>query len=153
TSRQLTNFYSSAPDWRFWRWSRLAQLGLTAGLLVAASALGILLGIGKGRHSPRPLASVHAPWEANRGACHGTLEQEGDLRSGGSVAPVDPHGCQTCHEGPAHHTACRESEASCITCHKEHTGQRARLTRVDDAHCTRCHDDLTSAINYGASTR
>jgi predicted CXXCH cytochrome family protein len=55
---------------------------------------------------------------------------------------VDPEGCKRCHAGPAHHPISRHAEAACTACHHEHGGRQARLTRVTDDQCLRCHEDL-----------
>lgn len=147
--QKLTESYAPTPlTWRFWRWPRTHQGLLLVFLLSAASALSYHFGIGQQRHSPLPLSAVHAPWESSCQTCHVTLETSSLL--GGSAPPivgkVDPQRCQSCHRGATHHTMSQHIEDNCTTCHTEHTGRQAHLTRVKDSYCTHCHQDLDAKV-------
>jgi hypothetical protein len=62
------------------------------------------------------------------------LHQDSDSRS------VPDSACQQCHSGAVHH-ATAVGERRCVSCHREHHG-RAALVRMDNRHCTSCHDNL-----------
>lgn len=150
-ARTLSDFYQIKPLkwrrdwWRLWRWRRPHVLGITIFIGVVALVAN-LLGWGAWRHSPGPVANVHAAWENNCSACHGTPSAETTLGAIGRIpAPlaVDSARCKACHAGPPHHESCIGFEADCASCHREHRGRHARLTMVGDEHCVRCHSDLT----------
>jgi hypothetical protein len=109
-------------------------------------------GLGRLRASHGPLARVHAAWESNCEACHVAGEPIQD----NVLAPAWPRAtsasekrCQSCHQGPAHHT-CARGTPSCASCHRDHRGRDASLARTPDSACTQCHADLKSHIKPGA---
>jgi len=147
THQALTKYYAPKPlGWRFWVWPRALLALVLLVLLLVVALLSLVFGIWQERHSPAPLSATHAPWESSCQTCHVTIETSSFL--GVSTRPmvgkVDPQRCQTCHRGANHHTTCRNVEATCTTCHQEHRGRHAELTRMDDSHCTRCHQNLDS---------
>jgi hypothetical protein len=132
-------------------WLPLAVLTL-AGAFWAAE----FFARGDGRYSPGPLAGVHATWDDNCAACHvGSRPLAGNNWAAaltGQTHVADAQ-CQTCHAGPPHHAGEKPNEAAgCTTCHREHHGRQAALTRVADSHCTRCHADLASHVQAGGQT-
>ncbi|MFM9960118.1 MAG: cytochrome c3 family protein [Planctomycetaceae bacterium] len=121
-----------------------------------------------------PVASVHATWENKCEACHVDFApiQDGtwaaSLLNAWSPLPNKPgkwehladQKCEACHPGPVHHFRQIPDEVpSCASCHQEHDGRLASLLRMDDATCTKCHDDLNAHLvvanpqAYGNVTR
>jgi len=78
--------------------------------------------------SPKALtvSANHATFAANCGACH----QE-------DVAVTDER-CTVCHAIGLHQDT--DVEMTCGSCHVEHSGRLADLTRMDSDRCTDCHD-------------
>lgn len=135
---------------------------------LAVCSATVLLGIFALTRSDRPyshgpVASVHTAFDANCEACH----KPQSLSAGGVLDPqsrwLDLE-CQTCHGGPAHHRDVKwpadwpkqelngkPSDAQCAACHHDHNGKSFSLTRLDDAHCTKCHADLPQHHQAGAS--
>jgi predicted CXXCH cytochrome family protein len=105
-------------------------------------------GAGGMRHSPGPLAHVHAAWDSNCTACHPGAEP---LNASSWVHQVthNPHAsdatCQQCHAGPPHHPEKERAKhqdalvPGCTACHQDHHGRDANLLRSPDRHCTVCH--------------
>jgi hypothetical protein len=142
-NRKLTEFYR--PEWRWWevwRWPWKYRLAVCA----AVAAVVWLDQTGAGsRHSPGLLASVHATWDTQCNACHGTLssgEQGGWWRAKLAFDRVQSDRCRECHAGPPHHQVSEKFEAECSACHREHRGRDASLLRVADERCTSCHSNL-----------
>ncbi|MFM8892364.1 MAG: hypothetical protein ACKOTB_12215, partial [Planctomycetia bacterium] len=53
--------------------------------------------------------------------------------------------CEACHRGPAHHPLQVSAEVgSCASCHADHRGRGADITRVADRTCTACHADISA---------
>ena len=122
-------------------------LGLGVGVVVAAVA-GFAAMRGDARLiSGGPLSSAHATLEQDCASCH----------SGFSA--VSDEACSTCHEklgdeigrySFAAHYLYRsndferlvpsEHEVSCASCHTEHGGREATLSRVPNQRCATCHD-------------
>jgi hypothetical protein len=94
-------------------------------------------------HTHGALAGVHKPWEENCAACH-VGYTPGDL---GVLSLFNARErwhnltCEKCHAGPVHHAAVRQAQ-ECADCHHDHQGVASSLTRIDDAHCTKCHANL-----------
>ncbi len=121
--------------------------GIAAVAILAFVGLDQLLGRGM-LVSKGPLSSNHAGFGNDCGNCH--------FAEGRTVADEK---CSTCHEkfGDeigvftfASHYLYRsddfrrlvpsEHERPCFTCHTEHEGRQAEITRVSDSHCIQCHD-------------
>lgn len=102
------------------------------------------------RHSPGPLARVHATWEADCSACHAPWTRLGPVY--GDTHAADRR-CQSCHPGAPHHPTTRQGDdPSCVSCHREHRGESTVLSRVEDSHCTRCHSNLRAHLRPGTKT-
>jgi hypothetical protein len=112
--------------------------------------------------SPGPVAAVHAKWANDCEKCHTRFEA---IRSDAALASSDARStadqkCQLCHRvaldhadplGRFGHHALPDDVAqnlSCATCHHEHQGAAARLTRASDRDCTICHnrEDLVKLV-------
>ncbi len=124
---------------------------LLAGAALVAFALGAVVFdelVGRGAlASNGPLSSDHAAFEGDCANCHDPeLREASDER------------CSVCHEkfgdelgvyNFAAHYIYRsddfrrlvpdEHEVACFTCHLEHEGRDAPITRVDDVRCDSCH--------------
>lgn len=125
----------------------MVWLGLALG--IAFAGLAGLAGL-RGNStllSGGPLSSAHAVLEQDCASCH----------SGFSA--VSNEACSTCHEklgdelgrytfaahyvyrsGDFERIVPSEHEMSCATCHTEHGGRRADITRVADQVCATCHE-------------
>lgn len=98
------------------------------------------------RHlAPGPVTAVHATWERDCNACHvpfspivdATFWSDEQSRAEGDAK------CLPCHRVAAHHPRERAAEVgSCGSCHSDHRGRAADITRVADRTCTACHADL-----------
>jgi hypothetical protein len=96
------------------------------------------------RYTHGPLANSHAPWEANCEVCHNPRSPGDD---GWNV--IDARGrwrdmqCRTCHSGPEHNgpgiSGSPVAVSECATCHHDHRGRNAPLTKIPDSNCTICH--------------
>jgi nitrate/TMAO reductase-like tetraheme cytochrome c subunit len=103
------------------------------------------------------LAQVHSAWDHNCKACHVPFEPiDGRpwlATSSTAAYRTSDQQCMSCHAGPAHHAATRESEVrSCAECHRDHRGREASLVKLDDVECTRCHSSLKDHLNKDAKT-
>jgi uncharacterized paraquat-inducible protein A len=97
-------------------------------LLAALSLMAVCAQVGYGQISPGPLSRAHGNLEGitNCVQCH---------ESGSEISGAK---CLTCHteiksqldSKKGFHFA--NSTASCISCHKEHLGADARITRFDE---------------------
>jgi hypothetical protein len=128
---------SARRHWAWWVFGALAVLAVTAGVF----------GFWKQAASPGPVHSSHAAWENDCSQCHKPLRPTGTSNPLGSRGKAADELCQRCHMGhkeQAHHPG-REIESevgSCASCHLEHRGRNAFLSRVADARCTCCHANL-----------
>ena len=133
----------------FRRSSRLDRGKLLLAIAAGAIALGggALLIVSKERQeawiSPGPVASVHAMWENDCMACHVPFAPIRDdavaMFTKAGVHSADDK-CRACHSGAEHHATQLAGEVrSCASCHPEHRGRDAKLTRVADQNCTACH--------------
>ncbi|MFQ5524779.1 MAG: cytochrome c3 family protein [Thermoanaerobaculia bacterium] len=130
-------------------------------LLLGAALIGLVLGViavdefmGRGSLSSNgPLSSNHAAFESECASCHDPEARQ-----------ASDELCSSCHEkfgdelgvyNFAAHYIFRsddfrrlvpgEHEVPCFTCHLEHEGRDASITRVADQRCERCHfDSFTS---------
>ncbi len=100
------------------------------------------------RYSPAPLAWAHATLETQCSACHidfGAIRSDAWMASG--TASAMNRQCQHCHSEAIHHHTQIPQESSCASCHQEHQGRQAMLTRISDRACTECHANLKSHAN------
>lgn len=114
--------------------------------VLAVVALIDFLAAGSRLVSNGPLSSAHADLETSCSSCHG------------GFSAVSDAACSACHEPPgdelgvftfAAHYVYRSDdfqrvvpspdEEPCSSCHVEHEGRRAEITRVPDARCRDCH--------------
>lgn len=120
--------------------------------------------------SPGTLAKDHARWESDCRACHVPfVPQRTDARGTRALSlslsnetkSGTPHladtQCSECHKSAGVHQSnqiAAEVE-SCASCHRDHQGRDFEMARMDDAHCTRCHDAIaghrTTLGSAGAS--
>ena len=98
-------------------------------------------------HSPGDVAAVHAKWENDCNACHVPFSPIKDntwLSTAATRQAMDGK-CEACHRGPAHHPLQMTAEVgSCASCHADHRGRGADITRVADQTCTACHADIAA---------
>lgn len=106
-------------------------------------------------HSPGRVAVVHARWEQNCEACHVPLATVRSVVSldpvvlprltPGEVRMAEDSRCEACHRAAAHHPSQIAAEVgSCGSCHVDHQGRDALLTRVSDGTCTACHGNIAA---------
>lgn len=86
------------------------------------------------------VSTAHAILSTECSACH--VKQAGVFS-----AKAGNQGCESCHDGPIHHTT-QIFTPNCATCHEEHRGH-LRLATTSNTSCTQCHSDLHTA---GAAT-
>ena len=98
-------------------------------------------------HSPGDVTAVHAKWENDCNACHVPFSPIKDntwLSTAATQQAMDGK-CEACHRGPAHHPLQMTAEVgSCASCHVDHRGRGADITRVADQTCTACHADISA---------
>ena len=101
------------------------------------------------RYSPGELAQVHAAWERNCDACH-KPHSPGTTGVSDVLAVQErwrAFTCEKCHGDAIHAKISKETPDArqrCADCHHDHGGRAMSLTKISDAHCTRCHTDLPS---------
>ena len=147
TSRELVaridrGYYSRPSPMRVWRgWLTAAGLLLAAGWCV----WGLL--DQPRHHAPGPLAAAHARWERDCQACHipfAPIKDDTVLTTNLTRSAVDAK-CEACHKAAAHHSLQLVAEVgSCGSCHVDHRGRGADISRVADRTCTACHADIAS---------
>lgn len=122
-------------------WLIFASLGLGAAW-AAWGAFDIRL-----HYSPGDVAAVHAKWENDCNACHAPFAPIKDntwLSTAATRQTLDGK-CEACHRGPAHHPLQLTAEVgSCASCHADHRGRGADLSRVADQTCIACHADIAT---------
>jgi len=98
-------------------------------------------------YSPGDVAAVHAKWENDCNACHvpfSPIKNNTWLSTATTQQTMDGK-CEACHRGPAHHPLQLTAEVgSCASCHADHRGRGADISRVADQTCTACHADIAS---------
>ncbi|MGD0403205.1 MAG: hypothetical protein ABSB66_08410 [Candidatus Acidiferrales bacterium] len=117
-------------------------------LSVCVPALAIIwlawYGLTRNNHvySSGKMSVSHAVLTEQCDSCH--LKEAGVFS-----AKASDQACETCHDGPIHHTN-QLFTPNCATCHREHRGS-LRLAATSDASCTQCHANLRangSAVRY-----
>ena len=148
--------YFHAPDWlkRAKKWALVTGLALT----VLWALVDYFHPQGSSYHTHGALANPHAMWDSKCDACHKS-HGIGDF---GLASIFDTHDrwhdltCTKCHAGPAHHNTAtakgQEFHNDCSNCHHDHAGRTASLTRISDAHCVRCHGDLSKHHKDGTAS-
>jgi len=122
------------------------------GLLLAAVVAGAAWGAWAAFDGPRqiatgPVAAVHAKWESDCSACHVPFApiKDNTWFSTAATRQVMDAKCEACHRGEAHHPLQVAAAAgSCASCHADHRGRDADLSRVADRTCTACHGDIAA---------
>ena len=79
------------------------------------------------------VSTAHAILSKECSACH--VKQAGVFS-----ARATNQGCESCHDGPIHHTN-QVFTPNCASCHEEHRGH-LRLAAVSQLSCTQCHANL-----------
>jgi predicted CXXCH cytochrome family protein len=107
-------------------------------------------------YAPAPVASAHALWEADCGACHASSAPL-DASNWAALTTGHTHAgdaqCRLCHQGPDHHANEKPADVpACTACHREHRGREAALARPGDGRCVTCHADLTHHLAQGKTT-
>lgn len=105
-------------------------------------------------HSPGAVAAAHARWERDCRACHVpfTPIKQGTWYSTDATRSAMDAKCEACHRGPAHHPLQAAVEVgSCASCHVDHRGRGADISRVVDRTCTDCHADISKHRLAGIS--
>ena len=147
-SRIRTDFYKS-PD----RIQRLRFRSLVVVVLVLAVYLGSSLSPGSSqRYSHGPLCRAHAALETRCHECHTDFQAIQPQAWGAAwegVQVANAAKCSVCHpEATTHHADMTKLEVSadmgCSSCHRDHRGVEADLTRVSDHVCLDCHRDLAA---------
>ncbi len=100
-----------------------------------------------GHHSPGGVIAAHARVESDCQACHvpfTPIKNDTWLSTDQTRAEMDAK-CEQCHRGPVHHPLQIAADAgSCASCHTDHRGRGADITRVADRTCTVCHADIAA---------
>lgn len=108
------------------------------------------------RHvSPGPLTAVHATWDHDCNACHAPFTPivDATFLSGEQSRAAGDAKCLPCHRVAGHHAREIAAEVgSCGSCHSDHRGRSADITRVSDRTCTACHADLAAHRTVAADT-
>ena len=147
TSRELVaridrSYYTRPSVMRTWRgWLGVAGLGLAAGWCV----WGIL--DQPRHHAPGPVVAAHARWERDCQACHIPFApiKDDTLFTTALTRTAADAKCEACHKAAAHHPLQLAAEVgSCGSCHVDHRGRTADISRVADRTCTACHADIAA---------
>lgn len=97
--------------------------------------------------APGPVHAAHAKWEKDCAACHvpfAPIKDDTWLSTPATRHAMDAK-CESCHRGPAHHPLQVAAEVgSCASCHADHRGRTADISRVADQTCTACHADIAA---------
>lgn len=148
-----------------WKW----KVSIIAAVLTAVYGAWVIVAPrGVAAFSHGQLATAHAPWDTKCSACHldfvalrpdaaNPLAKFGLLGSKAAGGNGNENGnwkalrqeidrkCQACHPSAPHHGNELAADArTCISCHTEHRGRSATISRPTDLECTRCHDDIAT---------
>jgi hypothetical protein len=88
-------------------------------------------------YSSGRMSHAHAVLEKECAACH---VQQAGLFS----AKATSSACLSCHDGPVHHAANRNS-LECASCHVEHRG-RVNIAAASNQACAECHGNLDAVV-------
>src|SRR3954471_3510607 len=142
----------------FRRKSLLERGKLWLAALAGAAAIGYVAwgAIGGGdvarQYSPGPLSVAHAMWDTRCDACHQNFVPLSSTAWTANAHASDQL-CQSCHRGAQHSpNQIAAVTASCASCHQEHQGRDAELSRVADSTCTACHANIAAHLQPGAKT-
>lgn len=98
--------------------------------------------------APGAVVAAHATWENDCQACHVPLSP---IREGGwqeqviAGSATHPAKCEKCHTLASHSLRQVPAEVgSCSSCHVDHRGREADISRVADTTCTACHGDIST---------
>lgn len=139
-SRIDRGYYKRAGPLRSWRaWLSVAAVVAAVGWCAWAAVDGP-------RHiAPGPVVAAHARWERNCESCHvpfAPIKDDTWLSTDRTRAEMDAK-CEACHRSAAHHPLqITAEEGSCASCHADHQGRQADISRVADRTCTACHADI-----------
>ena len=96
-------------------------------------------------HAPGAVAHVHAPWEQDCEACHQPLSpiRDNTWLTTPLTRQASDAACEACHRVAIHDSRQIAAEVgSCASCHTDHQGRSADLSRVPDQTCTACHAQI-----------
>jgi hypothetical protein len=156
------DYHAKAHPWRTWMKLLSIMAPLIGGGVLAAFALTKNESI----YTPGPVSTKHAIFGHRCVDCHEVGMRDGKQYYGA----VTDAKCITCHDGPLHsgrqvfhgnnkltaevdliktvdgkEVVVKEKievgNPTCASCHTEHKGH-AQLARIDDQHCTQCHENL-----------
>ena len=134
-----------------------ARVWLPAIAVLGVVGLGVIEFAARGQvyYTPGSLAAVHAALDGQCSKCHLDAQPLGGnnwlAALTGQTHAADRQ-CRTCHAAPDHHaSAAPDDVPGCATCHREHQGRQAAMTRVADSLCTRCHADLDNHYRDGVT--
>jgi hypothetical protein len=120
---------------------------ITAGVVLAAGwcAWGAIDPVR--HHAPGPVIAAHARWERDCQACHVPLtpiKSDTFLSSDVTRSTMDAK-CEACHRSAPHHPLQVVAQTGeCASCHVDHRGRAADISRVADRTCTACHADINA---------
>src|SRR5262249_26701892 len=143
--------------YRFLGAGRKTWAWIIVGVLLALAVGAVAVGYWKQAASPGPIHSAHVRWENDCSSCHSPFTPTGSNNGLNALfssksKPSDAL-CQQCHmghEAQEHHASQIASEVeSCASCHKDHRGRSAFISRPSDAKCTCCHADLEKHVKGG----
>lgn len=137
------------------RWKNFCVLG-AAGLILGWLVVEFALpGRAAVAHSHGDLADPHAAFDSNCQACHRSHSPGDFLSNPTSVFSTHSRWhdltCTKCHAGPAHHATVKDQafHEQCSNCHHDHQGRNFSLVRMNDSHCSKCHQNLSEAHARG----
>ena len=96
-------------------------------------------------HAPGAVAHVHAAWEQDCEACHQPLSpiRDNTWLTTPLTRQASDAACEACHRVAIHDSRQIAAEVgSCASCHTDHQGRSADLSRVPDQTCTACHAQI-----------
>ena len=140
------------------RWKNLVALG-AVGLVFGWLAVEFAFGErARSAHTHGELAGPHAAFDSNCQACH-LSHSPGEFFSN-PFSVLKTHDrwhdltCTKCHAGPVHHATAKDKSfhEQCSNCHHDHNGRGFSLVKMDDAHCTKCHENLPDTHEKGTSS-
>lgn len=150
-ARIATDFHQRADAVQRFRLRIVALCGL-------CTALYLIFGMGSRadvKFSRGPVAAVHAGWESECSVCHQDfvpISENAWATTWTNAKEITGLKCSECHATDGHHESCmiasNDVEVGCASCHQEHRGYDADLSRVHDRACLQCHSDLERVRNH-----